>query len=129
MDQSTHDVRHINWLNIVTKCQNRPVGMSVKKWLAENDIKEKAYYYWLRKFRKEAYNQMQLPAPETATTTEITFAEVTMPVPIAGPDTTSVNVPDISPTAVIKCNGLTIELSNSISGELLSRLLQEVVHA
>ena len=103
--------------------------MSVKKWLAENDIKEKAYYYWLRKFRKEAYNQMQLPAPETATTTEITFAEVTMPVPIAGPDTTSVNVPDISPTAVIKCNGLTIELSNSISGELLSRLLQEVVHA
>ncbi len=129
MDQSTHDVRHTNWLNIVTKCQNRPVGMSVKKWLAENDIKEKAYYYWLRKFRKEAYNQMQLPAPETATTTEITFAEVTMPVPIAGPDTTSVNVPDISPTAVIKCNGLTIELSNSISGELLSRLLQEVVHA
>lgn len=29
--------------------------MSVRQWLAENDIKEKAYYYWLRKFRKEAY--------------------------------------------------------------------------
>ena len=101
--------------------------MSVKKWLAENDIKEKAYYYWLRKFRKESYNQMQLPA--TATTTEVAFAEVTMPVPIVGPDTTSVNVPDISPTAVIKCNGLTIELSNNISEELLSRRLQEVSHA
>ena len=127
MDQSTHDVRRTNWLNIVTQCQNRPAGMSVKKWLAENDIKEKAYYDWLRKFRKEADNQMQLPA--TATTTEVAFAEVTMPVPIVGPDTTSVNVPDISPTAVIKCNGLTIELSNNISEELLSRLLQEVSHA
>ena len=127
MDQSTHDVRRTNWLNIVTQCQNRPAGMSVKKWLAENDIKEKAYYYWLRKFRKESYNQMQLPA--TATTTEVAFAEVTMPVPIVGPDTTSENVPDISPTAVIKCNGLTIELSNNISEELLSRLLQEVSHA
>ena len=127
MDQSTHDVRRTNWLNIVTQCQNRPAGMSVKKWLAENDIKEKAYYYWLRKFRKESYNQMQLPA--TATTTEVAFAEVTMPVPIVGPDSKSVNVPDISPTAVIKCNGLTIELSNNISEELLSRLLQEVSHA
>lgn len=68
---------------------------------------------------------MQLPA----TTTEVAFAEIPMPVPIAGPDTTAVNVLDTSPAAVIKCNRLTIELSNNISEELLSRLLQEVVHA
>ena len=78
MDQSTHDVRRANWLNIVNQCQGRPVGMSVKQWLEENDIKEKAYYYWLRKFRKEAYNQMQLPT--VAAKTDVTFAEVTMPV-------------------------------------------------
>ena len=127
MDQSTHDVRRANWLNIVTQCQNRPSDTSVREWLAENDIKEKAYYYWLRKFRKEAYNQMQLPA--TVTTTEVAFAEVTIPVPVAVPDTTNEKLPDISPVAVIKCNGLTIELSNNISEGLLSRLLQEVVHA
>ncbi len=62
MDQSTHDVRRANWLNIVNQCQNRPSDMSVKQWLAENDVKEKAYYYWLRKFRKEAYDQIQLPS-------------------------------------------------------------------
>lgn len=127
MDQSTHDVRRANWLTIVNQCQTRPSGTSVKQWLAENDIKEKAYYYWLRKFRKEAYNQMQLPA--TATTTEVAFAEVTIPVPVAVPDTTNEKFPDTSPAAVIKCNGLTIELSNDISEGLLSRLLQEVVHA
>lgn len=31
MDQSTHDVRRANWLNIVNQCQGRPVGMSVKQ--------------------------------------------------------------------------------------------------
>lgn len=31
MDQSTHDVRRANWLNIVNQCQGRLVGMSVKR--------------------------------------------------------------------------------------------------
>lgn len=50
MDQIAHEVRRTSWLNIVNQCQNRPSDMSAKQWLAENDIKEKAYYYWLRKF-------------------------------------------------------------------------------
>lgn len=54
MDQSTHDVRRTNWLNIIEQCQQRPENMTVKQWLADNGIKEKSYYYWLRKFRKEA---------------------------------------------------------------------------
>lgn len=58
MDQSTHDVRRTNWLNIIEQCQQRPENMTVKQWLADNGIKEKSYYYWLRKFRKEAYEQI-----------------------------------------------------------------------
>ena len=119
MDQSTHDVRRANWLNIVNQCQGRPVGMSVKQWLAENDIKEKAYYYWLRKFRKEAYDQIQVPA--VARPAEISFAEV--PIPVAPlPKATN-------PVAVIKCGSLSIEISNDISEAILNRLLQEVAHA
>lgn len=101
--------------------------MSVKQWLAENDIKEKAYYYWLRKFRKEAYDQIQLP--EAAAKTEVAFAEVAMPVPATSLETTAQMTSASSPVAVMKCNGLTIELSNDISEGLLSRLLQEVVHS
>lgn len=40
MDQSTHDVRRTNWLNIVNQCQERPVDVSVRQWLADNGIKE-----------------------------------------------------------------------------------------
>lgn len=62
MDQSTHDVRRANWLNIITGCQQRPAGVSAKQWLADNGVKEKAYYYWLRKLRREACEQIQFPA-------------------------------------------------------------------
>lgn len=127
MDQSTHDVRRTNWLNIINQCQSRPVDMSVKQWLAENDIKEKAYYYWLRKFRKEAYNQMQLPA--VSTKTDVTFTEVTMPIVATSIENIPQAASPSSVVAVIKCNGLTIELSNEISEGLLSHLLQEVSHA
>ena len=55
MDQSTHDVRMTNWLNIISQCQNRPAGISAKQWLAENDLKadnvlERVY------FTKAQYN-------------------------------------------------------------------------
>lgn len=125
MDQSTHNVRRTNWLNIVNQCQERPADVSVKQWLADNGIKEKAYYYWLRKFRKEAYDQMQVPA--VARPAEISFAEVSIPVatlPEATPCASYSN-----PVAVIKCGSLSIEISNDISETILNRLLQEVAHA
>ena len=58
MDQITHDVRSSQWLEIITQCQNRPEGTTAKQWMADNGISEKSYYYWLRKFRKQAYSQM-----------------------------------------------------------------------
>ncbi len=126
MEQSTHDVRRGNWLNIVNQCQSRLADMLVKQWLAENDIKEKVYYYWLRKFRKEAYNQMQLPI--AAAKTDVTFAEVTMLIVATSIEITPPSAPHGSTVAIIKCSGLTIELSNDISEGLLNRLLQEMDH-
>lgn len=129
MDQSTHDIRRANWLNIITQCQERPDGITVKRWLYDNGIKEKAYYYWLRKFRKEAYEQLQSTAISASTSTEVMFAEVTMPT-IAETKAISQSTEFTGkPAAVIKCQELTIEISNEISDSLLSRILKEVVHA
>lgn len=127
MDQSTHDIRRVNWLNIVNQCQARPNNISVRQWLADNGIKEKAYYYWLRKFRKEAYTQMQVPA--ATQTTEVAFAEIAMTAETKFPDRSVTSAWTNAPVAIIKRNGLTIELSNDISDSLLSRLLLEVSHA
>ena len=55
MDQLTHTVRRSNWINIIRQCQDRPAGTTAKQWLAENDISEKSYYYWLRKIVNAPY--------------------------------------------------------------------------
>ncbi len=122
MDQSTHDVRRTSWFKVISEYQQRPVNVSVKQWLADNGVKEKAYYYWLRKFRQEACEQIQLP--DAAMPAEVSFAEFPIPVP-----------PPVKPAAanntaaVISANGMTIEISNSISEPLLCLLLQEVAYA
>ena len=127
MDQSTHDVRRKYWQDIVNQCQNRPVGMTTKQWLENNGIKNKAYYYWLRKFRKEACVKMNLPSVNA--TEEITFAEINSSFPMT---TFKVDVPaktNDTSAAVIRCNAFSIEISNNISEELLTCLLKEICHA
>ena len=64
MDQTTHEVRLEQWVSIISQCQNRPEGQTAKEWLRENGISEKSYYYWLRKIRRKAYDDMtqELPA-------------------------------------------------------------------
>ena len=122
MDQSIHDVRRASWLKTIAECQQRPVNVSVKQWLADNGVKEKAYYYWLRKFRREAFEQIQFPA--AASPAETAFAEFPIPVPAPVRPTAGNNTVD-----VISANGITIEISSSISEPLLCMLLWEVAHA
>lgn len=122
MDQSTHDVRRNNWLNIITACQQRPADVSAKQWLTENGVKEKAYYYWLRKFRREVSEQTHLPT--VTAPAEISFAEIAIPVsaPVK-------SVESSCTAAVIHAGNSTIEVPNAISESLLRVLLREVTHA
>lgn len=129
MDQSTHTVRSSRWKDIILSCQNRPAGMNAKQWMAENQVSENAYYYWQRKFRSEAYEQMNTASilPAVQDNYEVSFAEVRMP---ETRKLVSDTIPEnISPTAIIKTSTMTIALSNDISENLLSRILKEVSHA
>lgn len=86
----------------------------------------KSYYYWLRKFRKESYDQMQLPAA-TEEPAEISFVEFAAPTSEKVVSTQdSLNS---TTTAVIRHGAITLEISNAISEEVLGLLLKEVIHA
>ena len=127
MNQLTHTVRRSNWINIIRQCQDRPAGTTAKQWLAENDISEKSYYYWLRKIRREAYEH-RAELPDVTKSSELSFVEV----PLKAPESSdALHRADISmvPSAVLKTDRLTIEISNDISASLLTGLLQEVLHA
>lgn len=130
MDQITHTVRYSMWKDILLQCQNRPDGMSAKQWLKENQVSEKSYYYWQRKFRNELFEKqgIALPALQSSPNcTDISFAEMTMPTVRMAVDDQHSEI--IRASAVIKTGALTIAVSDDISDTLLSKILQEICHA
>lgn len=130
MGQITHTVRYSMWKDILLQCQNRPDGMSAKQWLKENQVSEKSYYYWKRKFRNELFEKqgIALPALQSSSNcTDISFSEMTIPAERMAVDDQHSKI--ICASAVIKTGALTIAVSNDISDTLLSKILQEVCHA
>ena len=130
MGQITHTVRYSMWKDILLQCQNRPDGMSAKQWLKENQVSEKSYYYWQRKFRNELFEKqgIALPALQSSSNcTDISFAEMTIPTVRMAVDDQHSEI--IRASAVIKTGALTIAVSNDISDTLLSKILQEICHA
>lgn len=128
MDRITHNIRRSKWLEILKQCQQRPVHTTVKQWCLDNGISEKSYYYWQRKFRQEA--AQQLPVPSITETAPVTFAEI----PLSYKDNSSEPVATdslsaVQPTAIFKYKELTVAVTNEISDTLLARIIQEVTHA
>ena len=123
MDQTTHEVRMANWKAIIEQCQARPKGKTAKQWLAENDIPEKQYYYWLRRIRTAAVKQASVPAlsKEAGKLPAVSFAEIpAREMQLQSEDT---------PAVVIKTKKSTIEISNAVSEELMIKLVKVVSHA
>lgn len=129
MDQSTSSIRLANWKAIIESCQSRPEGTSARQWLAENQIPEKQYYYWQRKVRNLAYEEMENSLPAvSAPGSVVTFAEIPISpkeVCEARPDPGA----ELPPAVTIKTRGSTIEISSLISDDLMVKLVKEVTHA
>ena len=47
-----------NWLSIINECKNS--GMKVKDWLIENNISRDQYYYWYRRIKKKACEEIAI---------------------------------------------------------------------
>lgn len=131
MDQCTHEVRAEYCRNIIKACGQRPAGQSAKKWMDENGICEQSYYHWQWKFRQQAYDQMKEKGmlPSVAEKAEISFAEIPYS-PAVREDISGVDEAGCAPiAAVIRTSAMSIEISDQISGSLLSRILREVSNA
>ena len=118
MDQITHDIRYDNWVRIIDECQNRPKDISARQWLKENEIPEKSYYYWQRKLRNEAADNMQLPS--MISHEAVAFAEI--PIPTCQTQTDGA-------VGLLKTDRFTLQFSNRISTELLSIIIREATNA
>ena len=122
MDKITHQVRAEHWARILNECMNS--GMSKTAWCRENGISEKQFFYWQRILRREAYEASQDPSLPAVTEAgqlsavqqSVSFAEIKLPA--VSSDASSVFHPDL----VIRKWKFVLEISNSASAELLSRI-------
>lgn len=122
MDKITHQVRAEHWTRILNECMNS--GMSKTAWCRANGISEKQFFYWQRILRREAYGASQNPSLPAVTEAgqlsaiqpPVSFAEIKLPA--VPSDASSVFHPDL----VIRKGKLVLEISNSTSAELLSRI-------
>lgn len=124
MDHITHEMRMANWKPIVDACHARPEGQSAKQWLAQNNINEKQFYYWQRRLREEAYFCHESDSlPAISSSTDFSFTEISLS------KITQDSKPSFVPDAVIRQGQITIELSNTISDRLLTKLLGGLANA
>ena len=124
MDKITHQVRAEHWAKIMNECINS--GMSKTAWCRANGISEKQFFYWQRILRREAFENSRnssLPAtvgPQQelapATQRTVSFTEIKLP------SSSQSTAPVFHPDLVIRKGGLILEISNSASDELLSRI-------
>ena len=125
MDKITHEARLDNWKHIVEECCNRPQGVTVKQWVANNEINEKVYYYWLRRVRQAAYDQMKSEQTGELTVSpnnRVSYAEITL----TG-NTSSGQF--MHPVAVLSAGNISIDISEQASEEFLIKLMRAMKYA
>lgn len=118
-------VRIRQWAEQIRDCQNRPKGMNVETWCAQNNLTRANYYYRLRRVRKVCLDQIQdttaptfveLPAPD-----DKTAALVHVPAPDVPADTTPV-------IRIKNIRGLSAEVFSTASPEMLHHLIEAFSH-
>ena len=127
MDKITRQVRIEHWTQIMNECLNS--GMNKTEWCRANGISDKQFFYWQRILRKEAFEAsaskelsvITSPADENRAQ-KISFAEISLPMrqePVRD---------GFRPDIIIRKGAFSVEISNSVSSELLSRI-GEIFHA
>ena len=124
MDKITRQVRIEHWTQIMNECLNS--GMNKTEWCRANGISDKQFFYWQRILRKEAFaastskdlSVITDPADETSPQ-KISFAEIS--IPIKQESVRNGFHPDI----ILRKGPVSVEISNSVSAELLSRIGDE----
>lgn len=78
------EVRFQYWARLIAECQSSQ--MTVKAWCEQQGIVPKTYYYWLRKIRERALENVPVPASNRAPVAEspVTLKKLEIKSPVSG---------------------------------------------
>lgn len=100
--------RKEQWKKLILECQSS--GMKVQDWCATHDVSKHAYYYWLRKIRKDACEN--LPAVQ----------EESKPVPFKKLEVTA-PVANTAAAVIIHLPSATVEVREGTSRQTVEAVL------
>lgn len=118
MEKITHQMRCQQWAKIISECLAS--GMNKTAWCKQNGISDKAFFYWQKILRREAY-ALTDPANKTAELpavsqpTAVPFVELKLEQNTSGNSVCN----GFKPDAVIQSNGMLIGFTNSASPDLI----------
>ena len=119
-------VRIRQWTEQIRNCQNRPKGMDVETWCAQNNLTKANYYYRLRRVRQICLDQMQdTEAPA--------FVELPAPVQkemdVPKESGTYISAGTLPMIRIKNTKGLSAEIFSGTSPEMLCHLIEAFNHA
>ena len=128
--ETQHNLK--KWAAIIKECRKeldplaecRSSGMKILQWLEINNISKDQYYYWQKKLKETCIDTFERQAA--------TFVElpVTKEVPISTELTVTHTVcKNDAIAAVIKTNGITFEITNTATPDLIKNLIEAFNHA
>ena len=121
MDKTTHEVRLLQWQEIIQA--QLASGQSKREWCRENGISEKQFFYWQRLLRKELYESQA--GALVSVTQESAKSLVELPLLRASANTAR----GFNPEAVIAIGNVTVGVTANVSEPLLMSIGKMIRHA
>ena len=110
---ATSQIRLREWAALIQDCKSS--GLKVNEYCRQHSISRDSYYFWLRKVRTAALEQIgfvELPVPEGQT-------DITAELP----------VPSFTTQMIIQVGNLELDINENTPSELLSRVLKVIQNA
>lgn len=110
MDQLVTNIRDHEWINMIQ--EQKASGLTIDAWCREKKISRNCFYYRQRRLRRQFMEAL----PQ--------FVELNPPAAPEIQETT--HLENFNSTARITIGGVSIELSNAASEELIGRIVRAV---
>ena len=123
MATEKHQVQLQRWKLLIQDRMNS--NLKILDWCKQNNVSKDAYYYWMKQIRKEAVDEANFRLNKPAISESNSFVEIQ-------PVTSSVIASEVNKlraSAIIRSNGLEIELLDDASTAFIRKLMEAIRYA